>query len=83
MLLLFSSDYESQKQCISTSRKSNFMLDYRVRRCQIREIFLYKKVLGNDILIRILDYAGVGLEKFDCKCIYIDRTVNVCTLTTS
>ena len=45
------------------------MLDYRVQRCQITEVF-YTKVLVNDILVRlerILDYAGVGLERFNCK----------------
>ena len=32
----------------------------------------YTKVLVNDILVgleRILDYAGVGLEKFDCRAV--------------
>ena len=45
------------------------MLDYREQRCQITEVVLYTKVLVNDILVRlerILDYAGVGLERFNC-----------------
>ena len=45
------------------------MLDYRVQRCQITEVVFYTKVLVHDILVgleRILDCAGVGLERFDC-----------------
>ena len=40
-----------------------------VQRCQITEIVFCTKVLVNDILVgleRILDYVGVGLERFDC-----------------
>ena len=43
------------------------MSDYRVQRCQITEVVFYTKLLVNDILVeleRILDYAGVGLERF-------------------
>ena len=45
------------------------MSDYRVQRCQITEVVFYTKLLVNDILVgieRILDYAGVGLERFGC-----------------
>ena len=51
------------------SRESNFVSDYREQRCQITEVVFYTKVLVNDILVgleRILDYAGVGLERFNC-----------------
>ena len=64
------SDYKGQKQCISKSRESNFVSDYGVQRCQITEIVFYAKVLVNDILVgleRILDYTGVGLERFNCN----------------
>ena len=48
------------------------MSDYGVQRCQItEEVVFYTKVLVNDILVgleRILDYAGVGLERLDCIC---------------
>ena len=46
------------------------MSDYGVQRCQITEVVFYTKVLVNDILVgleRILDYAGIGLERFVCK----------------
>ena len=45
------------------------MSDYGVQMCQITVVVFYTKVLVNDILVRldrILDYAGVGLERFDC-----------------
>ena len=45
------------------------MSDYGVQRCQITEVVFYAKVLENDIVVgfeRILDYIGVGLERFDC-----------------
>ena len=51
------------------------MSGYRVERCQITEVVFYTKVLVNDILVRlerILDYTGVGLERFDCMN-YIQR----------
>ena len=62
-------DYKGQKQCISKSRESHFLLDYGVQRCQVTEVVFYTKVLVNDILVgleRILDHAGVRLEKFNC-----------------
>jgi len=46
-------------------------LDYGVQRCQITEVAFYTKLLVNDILAgleRILDYAGVGLERSDSNC---------------
>ena len=45
------------------------MLDYGVQKCQITEVVFYTKMLVNDIWVRlerILDYAGVGFERFDC-----------------
>ena len=42
---------------------------FGVQRFQIVNVVFYTKVLVNNILIgleRILDYAGVGLKKFDC-----------------
>ena len=44
------------------------MSDYGVQSCQITEVVFYTKMLVNDISVgleRILDYAGVGLERFD------------------
>ena len=49
------------------------MSDYGVQRCHITEIVFYTKVLVNDILVglkRILDYAGVRLERFGCTVLY-------------
>ena len=46
-----------------------FHWPYGVQRCQITEVVFYTKVLVNDILAgleRILDYAGVRLERFSC-----------------
>ena len=37
---------------------------------QITDVFFLHKVLVNDILVRlerILGYAGVGLERFNCR----------------
>ena len=58
------------------------MSDYGVQRCQISEVVFYTKVLVNDILVgleRILDYAGVGLERFDCMHLF-NRNVWVKTI---
>ena len=41
-----------------------------VQRCQITEVIFYTKVLIHDILVgleRILDYAGIRLERFNCN----------------
>ena len=41
-----------------------------VQRCQITEVVFYTKVLVNNILVgldKILDYAGVRLERLDCN----------------
>ena len=45
------------------------MSDYGVQRCQIVGVVSIQKCVLNDILVRlerILDYTGVGLERFDC-----------------
>ena len=47
----------------SKSRKSNFVLDYGIQRCQITEVAFYTEVLINNILVsleRVLDYTDVG-----------------------
>ena len=39
------------------------------QRCQITEVVFYAKVLVNDIVVgleKVVDCAGVGLERFDC-----------------
>ena len=46
------------------------MSDYGVQRYHITEVVFYTKVSVYDILVRleeIMDYAGVGLERFNCS----------------
>ena len=53
------------------------MLDYRVQRCQIIEFVFYTKALVNDILVgleMILDYTGVGLERFVCSYVLLEKS---------
>ena len=41
--------------------------------CQITEVVLYTKVLINDVFVRlerILDYADVVLERFNCTLVF-------------
>ena len=43
------------------------------RGVRLQKLFSIQIVLVNNILVeleRILDYAGVGLERFDCTCIH-------------
>ena len=56
----------------SKSRKSNFVLDYGIQRCQITEVAFYTEVLIHNILVsleRVLDYADVGLQRLSCTII--------------
>ena len=74
MLLLFSVGL--RRSCITKSRESNFVADYGVHRHRLQRL-LYK-VLVNDILVRLkrmLDYAGVRLERFDCTLEPILETI--------
>ena len=50
------------------------MSGYGVQRCQITEVVFYPKALVNDTLVgleRILDYASVGLEMFNCILYFV------------
>ena len=70
MLFLFSVRLQRSKTCIFNSRESSFVSHYGVQRCQITEVVFYTKVLVNNILVGledILDYTGVGLERFNCS----------------
>ena len=69
MLLLFSVGLQRSKTMYFQSRESNFVSDCRVQSCQITEVVFFTKVLVNYTLVgleRILDYTGVGSEKFGC-----------------
>ena len=57
------------KNNVFPSLGNQIVLDYRVQGCQITEVVFYTKVLINDILVgleRMLDYIGVGLDRYDC-----------------
>ena len=62
------------------------MSDYGVQRCQITEVVFYTKLLVNDILVRlerILDYTGVGLERFIFIFLFVNFKKHVCVCTSN